>query len=82
MAESECLKIFDSEVQVLIELSYPLFRLVSFNLVKPAANQQPPPRPSSTVSVSKVVTEKELIERSMKLETSIQSQVRWFRPFS
>ncbi len=60
------------------------FRLVTFGTVKPPANQQASQgqqqqgqqqaQPTSEVTLCKVVTEPELVERSLRLETSIQNQ--------
>ena len=36
-----------------------------------AQQQQQPTRPQSTVSLGKVITEPELVERSLRLETSL-----------
>jgi hypothetical protein len=50
-----------------------LFRLVSF-VSEPAPATTPEAGPSSSVFVSGVVTETELIERSGRLETSLEHQ--------
>lgn len=53
-----------------------MLRLVTFDTVKPPANQQQPgAKPQSSVHIGRVITEPELVERSQKLETSIQTQV-------
>ena len=51
-------------------------KLVTFQAVKAPANQQQqqqqqPTKPQSTVSLGKVITEPELVERSLRLETSL-----------
>merc|ERR1719210_366992 len=51
-------------------------KLVTFQAVKAPANQQQqqgqqPAKPQSTVSLGKVITEPELVERSLRLETSL-----------
>ena len=48
--------------------------MVTFETLKAPANAQQPAKPVSNVYLSRVVTEKDFVERSNRLETSIQNQ--------
>lgn len=48
--------------------------MVTFETLKAPANAQQPASPVSNVYLSRVVTEKDFVERSNRLETSIQNQ--------